>query len=52
MFWPDGSPRGPCLVLTVPTRREAEPAPPNPNPLRDYPHGYQPWLTPGLNWGY
>ena len=26
--------------------------PPNPNPLRDYPHGYQPWLTPGLNWGY
>ena len=28
MFWPGGSPRGPCLVLTVPTRREAEPAAP------------------------
>ena len=26
--------------------------PPNPKPITDYPHGYQPWLTPGLNWGY
>jgi len=25
---------------------------PNPNPLADYPHGYQAWLTPGPNWGY
>ena len=25
---------------------------PNPKPLNDYPHSYQPWLTPGPNWGY